>query len=106
MPMQSVDPADVLPVLPRVTRAEFEAITCNRCGACCESLWLPSNIIDHPEVYTFPDQEKMDVWLKALLPTGKPDHDGYRELRCSLFARDADGLGVCTIYISAGRSEP
>ena len=27
---------------PKVTRGEFEQIECNRCGACCTKLWLPS----------------------------------------------------------------
>lgn len=93
--MDEIDPADALPV---VTQAEFDKIECNRCGACCEALWLDINAVEHPEQHRWADQEKMERWLKALVPTGKPDLNGQRQFSCSLFARDSEGLGVCTIY--------
>ena len=98
---------------PKVTWAEFEQIPCNRCGACCERLWLPSpeklmSFSGAPSAVTNPSAEWLDenrrfvAWTAALELTGRVNEaakDGYTlQYRCSRFKRLEDGTGFCTAY--------
>ncbi|MEX2430774.1 MAG: YkgJ family cysteine cluster protein [Dehalococcoidia bacterium] len=97
----------------KVTWAEFEQIPCNRCGACCEKLWLPSpaklaELANAPIPEPSPPPEWLEekrrfaAWVAALEPTGQVHEaasDGYsHQYRCSRFIREADGAGFCTAY--------
>ena len=100
---------------PKVTQAEFEQIECNRCGACCEKLWLPgplelagflgarSSVPDAPAEWAL-ENDRFIAWLSALEPTGKVKaryEAGDREThqyRCTRFERLEDGSGFCTAY--------
>ena len=96
---------DDLLVLPLVTREEFCKIACNRCGDCCESLYL--RVKDFEVLYKAPRQEDPEdssyrSWLQDLIPiTSVTEIKGelYRRYKCLRFAREADtGLGICTRY--------
>ena len=98
---------------PRVTRGEFEQIECNRCGACCTKLWLPSPLklaqflsaresaVD-PTPEWLIENDRFIAWLSALEPTGKVDERGSEDEThqycCSRFVRLEDGSGFCTAY--------
>ena len=98
---------------PKVTQAEFDQIPCNRCGACCERLWLPNpqKLATHaqaPPAMANPSGEWLEenrrfiAWVAALVPTGRVNEtaeDGYtHQYRCSRFTRVEDGSGFCTAY--------
>lgn len=97
-----------------VDQPTFDAIECNRCGACCERFWLnfigdlggPLGYVNDQAKIGFPDaadgrlrpQDDM-LWFGQLVPTLQDDGDGpYYTYACGYFSRDADGLGVCGIY--------
>ena len=99
----------------KVTREEFDQITCNRCGACCETLWLPSplklveflgasSLMKDPTPEWIEENDRFIRWLSALDPTGKvasgspqPDEANHQYC-CSRFVRQEDGAGFCTAY--------
>lgn len=90
-----------MPDLPAVTREEFEKITCNRCGDCCERFYLRDDCFD--EGRTWIDGDKTAQWLKEVIPIGPPIEyeDGWkgRAYRCPRFIRDGEtGEGICTDY--------
>lgn len=87
----------------KVTREEFEKITCNRCGDCCESFYLSEEIIGGNWVPI--DGEKTLQWLKEVIPIGPieeaKDKEGKvywsgRKYKCPRFKREEDGTGTCT----------
>lgn len=87
-----------LPAPPRVvTPAEYRAITCNRCGVCCEDIpapYAPAELIAlaaDPEL----DADKR-AFLSGLEPVA-PLPGGWR-YRCRHFFRDERGLGTCAIH--------
>ncbi len=98
---------------PRVTWAEFERIPCNRCGACCERLWMPSpdkltsfsganSGVENPSREWRAENRRFIAWIAALEPTGRVNAaaaDGYtHQYRCSRFTRMENGEGFCTAY--------
>lgn len=80
-----------------VTPDEYRAISCNRCGVCCEDLLVPHPPADLAGVLDAPtlDPDKR-AFLAGLVPVA-PVAGGWR-YRCRHFRRDADGLGVCGVY--------
>lgn len=91
-------------LIPVVTQEEFDAITCNRCGDCCESLWFDAvayidAVHDVDRDHHYPDPEKMSSWLKQLRRIDlEENYFGQWHFSCPRFTRDVDGLGVCTTY--------
>lgn len=113
-------------LIPLVTIAEFEAIECNRCGQCCEGYFAPSPLeiaaimgryadaaVGSAELYFAGGDAayapvpgwtgyKADLmWFAAMAPLdGQPAPRWGKRQRysCAHFARDADGLGACTVY--------
>ena len=90
---------------PLVTRKEFEQITCNRCGACCEVVWQPSplNMAILLGRNAVPG-DYMSWWsdLEPVLTSEANDDQsgGLQRYRCLRFERDANGVGFCTQYAS------
>lgn len=86
-----------IPVPRAVTRAEYAAITCNRCGVCCEDIRAPFG----PEEVAARTEDP--AWgldyrrFLGFLQVVGPAPGGWR-YRCRNFVRDADGRGVCTIH--------
>ncbi len=93
-----------------VDQQAYDALECNRCGACCE-LFYPSlsgepldliveygkaeaNCLEsmegHPEWSTF----KTMMWYGEMQPIRGKHSWGYS---CGQFSRDINGLGVCGI---------
>src|ERR1700724_2737468 len=75
-------PASNMSTRRKVTRAEFDQIACNNCGACCETLWLPGPLklaeylgvgasSSTPSAGWRLENERFIAWLSALEPTGK-----------------------------------
>jgi Fe-S-cluster containining protein len=85
-------------VQPRVvTPDEFRAITCNRCGACCDDIPMP---LAPDELAARAADAATDEEQRRFLAGLSPARQvlgGWR-YRCEHFRRDAEGLGVCTIY--------
>lgn len=89
-----------------VTRAEFEQIACNRCGACCEVVWQPSplamavllgrNVVVGDVLGWWSDLEP----ISSLGASAGGRNGRLQKYRCLRFARDENGLGVCTQYES------
>src|SRR5438874_11397418 len=83
--------------IPIVTPDEYRAITCNRCGVCCEDIRTadaPDKLAaEMNDPATDGDRRQ---FLSGLIAVGEVP-DGWR-YRCRHFDRDADGLGVCTIH--------
>ena len=81
-----------------VSPAEYRAITCNRCGMCCEEIRLPYS----PEelaglaagTSVSAEQRRFAAGLQH---TGGSASQGWM-YSCRHFQRDAAGLGVCDIY--------
>lgn len=97
----------------KVTQEEFDQIPCNRCGACCERLWLPhpqrlaaqaeaNSPLPRPSAEWLQEKQRFKDWVAALVPTGivnQAAKDGYtHQYRCSRFIRVEDGSGFCTAY--------
>lgn len=88
-----------------VDRQEFEGITCNRCGECCERFHLPGT---KEQLLAWMDQgwggnylERS--WVADLLelgPYGEPDEEGRQPslFACPKLAHEAHGTATCTIY--------
>ena len=109
---------------PVVTRAEFAALTCNRCGDCCERFSLPltplSFIVDGgldrwtrqalEDRYTREAQEaarRLLLWLAELEPLPEAEQRfeslAFRNnrqsiFRCARFVRESPSQGHCSIY--------
>ena len=106
-----------------VTWRQFDEIECNRCGECCEGFsiastgyseqrddgaigwWLHAGPLGYIEVWAYwqargekfePFGPDSDLWYAQLEPFWSEEH-GWK-YKCGHFERDADGLGVCTIY--------
>jgi Fe-S-cluster containining protein len=88
--------AQLVPI-PIVTPEQYRQITCNRCGLCCEDI----RSFDSPEATAAKvadptveaDRRLFLSGLEVVGPVG-----GAWRYRCRHFARDADGLGCCTIH--------
>ena len=94
-----------------VDQPTFDAIECNRCGDCCTRFWLnqleplggPLGFLNDYAANGYPaaadgrfrPQDDM-LFFGQLVATDEGD-DGYT-YACGHFERDADGLGVCTVY--------
>ena len=90
--------ADHRTPLPRaVSRDQFTALVCNRCGACCDDIpaqWAPHELVVRAgDPAIDPEQRR---FLGGLVAVGR-SAGGWR-YACRHFRRDADGLGVCDIY--------
>lgn len=87
-------------VAPRtVTPEEHRALVCNRCGACCEDNPLPHSPEELERIIADPALDPDRRAFAAGLAPVQPIVGGW-QYRCRHFARDGDGLGVCTIYDS------
>jgi len=99
-------PETSAPVRPAVTRAEFEQIECNRCGACCEVVWQPSplsmamllgrNVVPGEILSWWSDLQPIEISEGTF-----DDRSGrLQKYRCLRFSRERDGTGFCTQYAS------
>ncbi len=125
--MTGADAGQIIPpTIPiRMTRAEAEALECNRCGDCCGSRgavtqWPSGRVRWHwgaiepdqfaglnggvpliiPLVEATPDYYEDDPAPLAYSIRGD-EWDGWlmsSAFRCAQFSRDDDGLGVCGLY--------
>ena len=83
--------------VPAVTPEAYRAITCNRCGLCCEDIPAPCGPDELAALAAVPSlTEDTRRFLAGLEPV-EPTATGWR-YRCRHFARAADGLGVCGIF--------
>lgn len=82
-----------------VTPEQHRALTCNRCGACCEDVPLPHSPAELERIVTDPSVDPDRRAFAAGLTLVHPIPGGWR-YRCRHFARDGDGLGLCAIYDS------
>lgn len=103
-------------LIPLVSIEEFEALTCNRCGDCCQEFWLPSplelartigNALEWDEYNSAtgapvdPDNALFAEWLGHVEPHANqsPPRWGERQkFRCDRFVIDEEGIGQCTAY--------
>ncbi len=101
-----------------VDQPTFDAIECNRCGACCErfpvgadrtderGFWRHHGPLGWLELYAYyyaRDREvdhfaPMDSMLFFGQLTPSIREDGTYVYSCGHFDRDDEGLGVCTVY--------
>ena len=102
-----------------VDQPAFDRIECNRCGDCCEDLFLNSDKSDEwgfwrhhgplgwLELYAYFEGREKDLvnhfspmdsmlFFGQLIPT--LTETGSYSYACGYFERDADGLGICTIH--------
>jgi len=82
---------------PVVGPAEYAAITCNRCGLCCEDIRVdksPQQLAAEMADETV--DEDRHRFLAGLQPVARVA-GGWR-YRCEYFARDTSGLGTCTVH--------
>jgi hypothetical protein len=100
--VQSFSGKSIVLTRPQVSREEFEKITCNRCGACCEVLWQPSPLDMAMLIGRNLIPAKVLAWWSDLEPVGTTDLNSAwtnaQQYRCLRFVRDAEGQGVCTQY--------
>lgn len=86
----------LLPI-PVVTPEQYGAISCNRCGRCCDDIPAP---FAPDELAALAAGASLDAdkrtFLSGLTPV-EPIAGGWRYC-CRHFRRDADGLGVCGIF--------
>jgi Fe-S-cluster containining protein len=96
----------------KLTRGQFDQLECNRCGACCEKLLLPSPLklvealgarareeIRGDEWNS--ENQRFIAWLSDLEPTGHEVNSGdgsLHEYRCKRFRRLEDGSGFCSAH--------
>lgn len=86
---------ELLPLvpLPKVTREEFDAIDCSKCGQCCEVIWHPEPLQvaqaigrnsdfmkSSPEIIR--EQIKFELWFGELEPTDTVNAWGQRAYHC------------------------
>jgi hypothetical protein len=84
-----------------VTRAEFEQIVCNRCGACCEVVWQPAPLAMAVLIGRNAVPGEMLAWwsdLEPSAPGGGTRSGALQKYRCLRFVRQADGAGFCSRY--------
>ena len=74
----------------------MDELTCNRCGDCCEQVFLSHSVEELRMGDISPDPERLVPWLDDLEFVG--EHDGEKMYRCRRFQREADGTGTCTRY--------
>lgn len=80
-----------------VTPEEYRAITCNRCGRCCDDIPSPHSPDELAALLQDPSLDSdRRVFLTGLVPA-EPVAGGW-QYRCRHFHRDADGLGMCDVY--------
>ena len=87
-----------------VSRAEFERIECNRCGACCEVVWQPSplsmailiarNVVPGDILSWWSDLQPVE----AVGPNAENRSGRLQKYRCLRFDRDSEGNGFCSQY--------
>jgi Fe-S-cluster containining protein len=89
--------ATQLTPIPIVTPAQYRQITCNRCGLCCEDIRSldPPAVVRRKVADLAVDADRR-TFLSGLEPV-EPIGQAWR-YRCRHFARDATGLGVCTVH--------
>jgi len=88
---------DWLRPIPVVTPEQYRSITCNRCGLCCEDIFVPEPPERLAERVADPDEDDdRRRWLSGLEPV-EQIRNGWR-YRCQHFFRDAEGLGVCGVH--------
>lgn len=94
---------------PVVDAQGFDALTCNRCGECCEGMNLGFNpgeklaeVRDsgnmHCPELTHEETVSDLQMINGMLEQIGTFPDGKAKYRCKNFSRDADGLGVCGVY--------
>jgi Fe-S-cluster containining protein len=81
---------------PVVTPAAYRAITCNRCGMCCEDIPLPYSPTELAALVADPATDPDSRAFYGGLQAAGPEPLGWR-YTCRHFSRDAAGLGVCAI---------
>jgi Fe-S-cluster containining protein len=94
-----------MPERRQVTRSEFDEITCNRCGACCEVVWQPAPLAMAVLLGRNVVPGDMLSWWSDLEPAAPTARDNGRSgkvqrYRCLRFQRLEDGTGFCTRYES------
>ncbi len=98
----------------QMTRAEAEALECNRCGDCCESRsverrwpgfghWWRWPGIPPNRLAEFNDGRPLVIPLLEVTPGMFEDappsvYLGCAPYRCTQFSRDDDGLGSCGLH--------
>ena len=91
--------------LPVVTPEQYRAITCNRCGVCCEDIRSTDAPERLAEKLADPAASSIDedrrYFLSGLELVGEAP-GGWR-YRCRHFSRDAEGLGLCGIHATRPR---
>ena len=100
---------------PVVDQEGFDQIQCSQCGECCESFvlsgdeelkdfppgpigwlqWYHSSPTSGQRSPALRDEDSM-LFFGQLTP--HQDEDGAWSYACGYFARDDDGLGICTVY--------
>ncbi|KKM90270.1 hypothetical protein LCGC14_1240300 [marine sediment metagenome] len=99
-----------------VDQPTFDQIECDRCGVCCEEFpfgldnddewgfWRHHGPLGWLELYAYGKGEKVGHFapMDSMLFYGQLEptlgEDNVYRYRCGYFERDADGLGVCTVY--------
>lgn len=88
-----------------VSRAEFGAIECNRCGACCTRFHLdddPRRALERELALGRRPQADVHVrdleTIAAMAERLEDDPGGGAWYRCRHFHWEEDGLGACTIH--------
>lgn len=113
---------EILPTPRKVTQEEFDKLTCNRCGQCCEKLYQPSPLAlakflgEIEPIFHWSKEELVEVgwdsdkiddyfkmwnWISHLEPTGyefESSMYGHRvEYTCTYLIK-IDGQYTCTNY--------
>ena len=91
-----------------VDQAGFEAISCHRCGDCCERMVVTPGPDERVAQFADTDRHYADMTheesladaltIKDMLEVIEVCEDGTTLYRCRHFTRDSEGLGVCGIY--------
>lgn len=80
-----------------VTRAEYAAISCNRCGRCCEDIPAPESPEDMAAIAGDPAvDDDVRAFAAGLVPV-RPVAGGW-SYRCRHFGPGLDGAATCQIY--------
>src|SRR5690242_2508183 len=90
---------------PCVTAAEFAAISCNRCGACCTRFHLAEDprlaLARERGLGSRPESDgyvRDLAAIAAMVEHLEDDSSGGAWYRCRHFQRDETGRGCCTIH--------
>jgi len=81
----------------KVTAEEFAAITCNRCGACCEAILAAESPAEMAAAAMDTTRQPDERLFAATLVPVRRVPQGW-QYRCRHFTRDTNGLGTCGIY--------